>query len=62
MDLEAARKFLTFMEENSFGFVEHEWASLTTDEIHSHALELYERIENEVNVLNYLRQTKYALH
>lgn len=61
-DPDAALTFLGFIEKNSFGYIPNDWPSHTTPEIMEMAIEFYEKIENEINVLEYFRQSNYLLN
>ncbi len=61
-ELESAQNFLGFLEKNSFGYIPRDGSSHTSPEIMELAIEFYEKIENEINVLEYFRQTNYLLN
>jgi hypothetical protein len=58
----ASAEFLDFLTKNSFGFVPNDWENMTSPEITSLAVEFWHRLENEIQVLEYLRRSKYELH
>lgn len=61
-DNESAHKFLLFISKESYGVVPFDWPEYTNDEITGLALSIYERLEHEINLLEYFRSTKYLCH
>jgi hypothetical protein len=58
----AARSFVEYMAKNSFGIVPRDWEGLTEPDIMNIALDAFMQLEREINVLEYLKHSKFELN